>query len=107
MSTALRAWLDLHSGDIPASLASLMELAVREVDTGADGDATTLSLAAVACMRTALRMGDERAGALHLLAADALITAACEAAADDGAELHTLADRYAPDRLSALFSSES
>src|SRR5690606_4854003 len=41
-----------------------------------------LEHAARSCLRDALDIGDDRAAALHLLAADALITYACEAVSD-------------------------
>jgi hypothetical protein len=79
-----------------------------------------LSAAALASLREALVRCDERPAALHLLAADALITAACEAAASAAAagahssagadpagpelerQLAVLCEWYSPARLSAL-----
>lgn len=81
-----------------------MEVAVDAVDPD---DATTvhrdLAEAAIICLRAATRHGDERSAALHLLAADALITIACEAAAEEGtAALEALCADATPARLSHL-----
>jgi hypothetical protein len=62
-----------------------------------------LAAAAITCLQAAIRIGDDRSAAIHLLAADALITAACEAAVDDGLDgLDELRAACAPARLDAL-----
>jgi hypothetical protein len=75
-----------------------------------------LGAAAIACLREALDRCDERGAALHLLAADALVTAACEAAGGAGstpsspaahdvaAALAGLCDEFSVARLSRLVS---
>lgn len=75
---------------------------VREYDTipGALADAARI------CLREALAVGDSREAALHLLAADALITYACEAAANRGGDsLIDLAESWLPGRLAHLVPS--
>lgn len=79
-----------------------MESALDEV-LDEDAIPSGLAEAARACLRDALDIGDDRRAALHLLAADALMTYACEAALDSGTEaLHTLTDAFAPPRLAHL-----
>jgi hypothetical protein len=101
VSEQARAWLAMRAGAVPGALQTRMESAIA----GLDGDnvAAVLAEAAHACLGDALAAGDERGAALHLLAADALITYACEAAADaDGSALAGLAADNAPQRLSHL-----
>jgi hypothetical protein len=79
------------------------------VDGTIDHDTVPAALAdaARACLRDALAAGDERAAALHLLAADALITYACEAAADEGGErLDDLVNAASPGRLAELVDAQ-
>jgi hypothetical protein len=67
-----------------------------------------LAAAALACLADALGHGDDRVAALHLLAADALLTVACEAAADAAdpvARIGALAERYSVARLAPLAES--
>ncbi|MGH7448341.1 MAG: hypothetical protein ACRELT_12315 [Longimicrobiales bacterium] len=102
MSDRTRAWLALRAGAVPPVLEARMESAIDDVfDHDASADA--LADAARSCLRDALAAGDDRAAALHLLAADALITYACEAAADDGPEaLAALAEAWSAERLAYL-----
>ena len=74
------------------------------IDDAFDHDTIPAALADAArvCLRDALAAGDDRAAALHLLAADALITYACEAATVEAGGLAALADATAPDRLARL-----
>lgn len=68
---------------VPASLVDR----VGEALDAAGGDPTepaTQLRAAAACLRMALQRGDDRAAAFDLLAADALLTSACEAATLSG-----------------------
>jgi hypothetical protein len=59
-----------------------MESAVGAMPAAAPPDVPAeLNGAAIACLQRAFAGCDERAAALHLLAADALMTSACEAAA--------------------------
>jgi hypothetical protein len=65
-----------------------------------------LAEAALVCLRDAVRHGDDRSAAVHLLGADALITAACEqAAATGGADavdsLRVLCDAFTVERVAA------
>jgi len=87
--------------DVPALLAARMQSALDEAAAGDDGDdAARFAAAALACVRDALQHGNERSGALPLLAADALVTAACAHA--DATTLQRLAAEFAPARLAAL-----
>lgn len=106
MSSPARAWLDQWRAAVPPTLAAVVEQAVSAADDGVSDAAAALSDAAVASLRAALRIGDDRAAALHLLAADALITAALEAAARSNREFGDLAARFSADRLSTVFQEE-
>lgn len=65
--------------------------------------AVQLAEAALDCLRAALAAGRGRPAAVHLLAADALLTYACEAAAEAGPDaLLALAREYGPGRLARL-----
>ena len=94
--------------DVPAALVALMRNAVGDVApttsrTSGDlaaADPAQLARAAQACLRGALTTCDDRAAALPLLAADALITMACERADEDG--LRRLATEWSPERLAAM-----
>lgn len=104
MSDNARAWLAMRAGAVPPVLEARMESAI---DEALDEDTVPRALADAArvCMRDALTAGDERGAALHLLAADALITYACEAAAaGEGVVLAELAEAFAPERLGRLIA---
>lgn len=103
MSSPARAWLSQWRAAVPPSLAAVVEQAVSTADDGTHDTTAILSDAAVACLRTALRIGDDRAAALHLLAADALITAACDVAAGAERAGAALAPAFDADRLATLF----
>lgn len=75
---------------VPPALKERMDAAVRRQLAAADGaaalasdavDPALLAEAGLACLEDALAAGDDRRSAFALLAADALITAACAAAA--------------------------
>ncbi|HSJ06702.1 MAG TPA: hypothetical protein VK936_08370, partial [Longimicrobiales bacterium] len=104
MSSPARSWLAARSAGVPASLQTRMETALLEAPAPAGSPVhAELAAAAIACLQAALRIGDDRSAAIHLLAADALITAACEAAADDGlGGVDELMAACAPSRLDAL-----
>lgn len=90
MSTRARAWLATRATETPQALMARMDEAVAEPGA-ADSDEQAsvhrdLADAALLCVRAATERGDDRSAALHLLAADALITAACEAAAEVGVD---------------------
>jgi hypothetical protein len=96
--------LAARSGGVPINLRARMEAAVLAgaAPPGSRVHAE-LAAAAITCLKAAIRIGDDRSAAIHLLAADALITAACEAAADDGLDgLDELRAACAPARLDAL-----
>jgi hypothetical protein len=102
MSDAAREWLGRHAHDVPAVLQQRMERAAGDA-TGADVQ-DELVAAAIGCLQVALERCDERAAALHLLAADALATHACAYAANDPAALDSLAIAVSPARMSAIIS---
>ncbi|HSJ25124.1 MAG TPA: hypothetical protein VK929_10670 [Longimicrobiales bacterium] len=112
-AAATRKWLSERSADVPESLLARMERAVDDVALdhhGVQDDAgvaDVLAAAAVLCLREAAADCDVRDAALPLLAADALMTAAFEAAAgvDDPATalqaLRALCDEYDVHRIAA------
>lgn len=75
------AWLTERVAG-PHTLLARMREALAS--TQASDRPTRLGEAALACLRDALKQGRDRAAALPLLAADALLTSACEAAAEEG-----------------------
>jgi hypothetical protein len=85
--TAL-AWFDERCAGVPANLAMRAREAVRAAagpSAASDAAVTAVLLdAATACMDAALGYGADRAAAADLLAADALLTWACEAAIEEG-----------------------
>lgn len=95
----------MRAGAVPPALEARMESAIEDV---IDDDSVPASLADAArvCMRDALAAGDDRSAALHLLAADALITYACEAAADGAAAFEAVARAAAPERLALLLDTD-
>jgi hypothetical protein len=106
----VRAWVEARADGVPSSLLARMREAADEADSADDSGGAgaadaglhmKLAAAAVSCLRAAAAHGDDRGAALHLLAADALITDACEAAGNAGA-LDALATTYASDRLAGL-----
>ena len=101
MSEAL-AWLRAREPSPPARLAARMEVVVRQ--SGGGGDLSlALGDAAFDCLAASLASGPGRAAALDLLAADALLTYAWEAAAEGGAEgLERFAAACPPERVQAL-----
>ena len=82
----LSDWLDQHTRQAPTALRAR----VTEFALAASGDtrASTLAAAGQAALETVLAHSGDRSTALNLLAADALITLALQAQAQD-----------APDRL--------
>ncbi|HEX6132977.1 MAG TPA: hypothetical protein VFZ24_03275 [Longimicrobiales bacterium] len=107
MSERGRAWLSARAGAVPPSLEARMETAIDRV-LEYDTIHEMLADAARICLREALADPDSRAAALSLLAADALVTYACEAAAQgDGAALRELAQAWSPERLAYLIDGEA
>jgi len=100
------AWLKERQAGVPASLAERMRRYVADGPPAPPAD--RLAQAARAALRAALDRPDERASALDLLAADALITAAFEAAAQDGpAAVDRLAAASAPGAIVELLTGQS
>lgn len=85
--------------EVPASLEQRMQQA-RAAVAPQDTEAATLAAAAIHALQDALQNCDERSAALPLLAADALVTAACAVA--DADDLERLAHELAPAQLAAL-----
>lgn len=110
MTDAVR-WLDDRGPTVPAALRERMRDAVAALPVErASGDAIPRALAeaGIACLRAVLRARQGRAVALDLLAADALLTYACEAAAERGpAALDTLVDAHGPTTFAALLAAGS
>jgi hypothetical protein len=66
-----------------------------------------LAEAALACLEATMARPEERATALDLLAADALLTYALEAAAEVGAEaLRRITEEYGPEALGRVLPEE-
>jgi hypothetical protein len=104
MTHAAKLWLK-HSSGVPASLSEFMSRALQDAvsDDASVSTSEALLLAAMSCLREAVDLCEERQGALPLLAADGLMTAACEAAAQQGAAvLDSLCVRIAPHDLETL-----
>ena len=105
MSEAL-AWLAPRLAAAPADLADRMRSAVADGSGAPVPDA--LAAAALACLRRGIDGGERRAAALDLLAADALLTHACEAAAEeDPSALAAFCQRLSDDRLAPLLAGDA
>jgi len=73
----------------PAVPAALLEHTIKVLRSAAIAEASLPELFARSAMRAlarAVELGDDRAGAADLLVADALLTWACEAAAEEGGD---------------------
>ena len=79
------AWLDSHDADAPERLRARMRELVAALPEDPDVW-RTLTAAAGDALSAVMPHADKRAAALDLLAADALLTHAAEAAAEEGAE---------------------
>ncbi|HEX6938456.1 MAG TPA: hypothetical protein VF158_03530 [Longimicrobiales bacterium] len=106
-------WLERRRPEPPPALRERMVEAVRAVGAPAAGDAGVppvaglLGAAALDRLRAVLAAPGGRAAALDLLAADALLTYACEAAAESGpAALEAAARAFGPARLESLASDQ-
>lgn len=97
------AWLSGRAATAPPALLARMHAALGvATDPAQQPVPDRLAAAALVCLRDAMESCDERAAALPLLAADALITAACEAAAEDGPDaLQRICDAYSTAALAA------
>lgn len=106
------AWLERREAPPPPALQERMREAIRTVEArseGGPGEAAgieeTLARSAFHCLGASLAEDRGRAGALDLLAADALLTYAFEAAAERGPEaVSALAERRGPARLALLLA---
>jgi hypothetical protein len=100
MSSA-RHWLETRLQGAPETLRVRMTEALADTDNTSIAD--QLAAAAEQCMRIALKHPSERASALDLLAADALLTHACEAASEQGsAELARFVATWNAERFEQL-----
>lgn len=84
--TGTQEWLTFRLAGAPDGLRERM---LAALDDAANAEAAThdvLALAAAACMQHAMTEQPRRDCALDLLAADALLTHACEAAAEQGGD---------------------
>ena len=86
--TSLREWLSSRTPPPPAKLAERLAEIVGDVAFESAGAANLLLERGIQTLRSAL---SDRDGALDLLAADALITYAMEAAADECATMDVTA----------------
>jgi hypothetical protein len=80
--TDAASWLERLTADAPAHLRRRMLDALAESAQGPAAD--QLADAALSCLQAALQEPDGPDAALHLLSADALLTHACAAAAEQG-----------------------
>ena len=105
MSSAV-AWLETHIAEAPAQLRERMQRALANADE-TKPVAQQLSDAAMSCLSASLSNTGERSCAIDLLAADALLTHACQAAAEEGAEsLVTLTESMNADSFAALLREQ-
>jgi hypothetical protein len=92
------AWLDARAAAPPPELRARMAAALEAVTSETVPGA--LAEAALSCLQATMAAPGERASALDLLAADALLTYALEAATEMGAQaLRDVVDAYGPSRL--------
>lgn len=102
MSDAALRWL---AGREPAPSALAERLRAWAGAAPSDDVPTALGEASIAALRRALEMNG-RAAALELLAADALITYACEAAAADEQTLTKVLDDFGPAAFAPLLDGD-
>lgn len=81
-----RSWLAERLADAPDTLRDRMLDAVANA-SGSGATHDVLANAAALCLERAMSEQARRASALNLLAADALMTHACEAAAEAGSDV--------------------
>jgi hypothetical protein len=105
MRAALQQVLDAAALSARQSQADATFADEAPVDTAPTETAMPwyLGEAALLCLRDAAALCDHRDAAIHLLAADALLTAACESAADAGdlGSLRELCDAFDVERIAA------
>lgn len=103
MTDAAR-WLDARPEPAPPSVRSEIDALLAEADPGALHD--RFAAAALRALETVTDGPSDRSSASTLLAADALLTYACEAAAEAGPEtLDTLTASLDFDRFTELLTS--
>ncbi|MGH7506977.1 MAG: hypothetical protein ACRELX_15075 [Longimicrobiales bacterium] len=103
-----RTWLRSRIPLQPEPLVRRMEAALAATPARAEDVGVHLAEAGLRCLREALDGGGSRAAAFDLLTADALLTSACEAAAEQGAAaLDALTAAYGPARFAALLEAEA
>jgi hypothetical protein len=101
-----RMWLSERIADAPDPLRERMLEALAEVD-GGETTYNQLAEAAAICLRNAMTEQALRVCAIGLLAADALMTHACEAAAEAGGdELATFAGAWSAARFEQLLHAD-
>jgi len=100
------AWLERREPRAPEPLFARMAEALSQ---RAEADVpAALAGAAFACLRAAVEGGRDRAAAWDLLAADALLTYACEAAAEAGPDARAILDRIAsPEHFARLLAADA
>ncbi|MCI0435681.1 MAG: hypothetical protein L0271_18850 [Gemmatimonadetes bacterium] len=80
---ALAHWLGARLQRAPVGLRARMQDALDGIDSSGEPSDTLLE-AAAACIARAVALQQDRRAALDLLAADGLLTIACDAATDAG-----------------------
>jgi hypothetical protein len=102
-----RDWLTVRIADAPDPLKERMLEGLAEVD-GVGPIYDQLADAAAICLRSAMAEQALRVCAMGLLAADALLTHACEAAAEAGGdELAAFAAGWNPERFEQLLHADA
>ncbi len=106
MPNSASAWLDARTIDAPASLRTRVSRALAGTPEQSDSLPQTLADAALAALERVLANPSERAAAFDLLAADALLTYAFEAAAEQGGDaVLELSNAYSPARFNELLAT--
>lgn len=99
-------WIEART---PAPPADLEQEVLRDVEDVARGLPLPAALAeaGVQALRDAIEIGDERSAAWRLLAADALLTYAIEAAAEQGLDsVDAVVETWSPAMLSRALDGE-
>ena len=103
-----RDWLDRREATPPPRLLERLREALDAAFTRGVDLPSQFGEAALVCLEAALRRGDDRSAALDLLAADALLTYGCEAAAElDRDEVARFAEHYGAGRLARLLPTDT
>lgn len=77
-------WLAAREPAVPAPLLEHTITVLRSAEIAEASLPELLARCGMTALERAVKIGDDRAGAADLLAADALLTWACEAAAEQG-----------------------